>query len=45
MENELKDLKGFLNREKKKNRDLMLQNNNIAEQLKDLEDEKDDIQY
>ena len=40
----MEDLKGFLNREKKKNRKLLLENNNIAEQLKDQEDEKDAIE-
>lgn len=40
----MEDLKGFLNREKKKNRKLLLENNNIAEQLKDKEDENDAIE-
>lgn len=43
LKNEIADLKGFLGQEKKRNRDLMLANNRIADQLKDLEDERDQM--
>lgn len=43
MKNEIADLHGFLGQEKKKNRDLLLANSKIADQLKDMEDQMDQM--